>query len=88
MFKADMILYSDDFGEDGNMPALVTAIDPEKDNEVFHFADTLVEGRLLSKGDTESLVMGSWLAEDIGAKVGYWVTLVTRETEGFLRRLT
>ncbi len=27
-FAADMILYSDDFGEDGNMSVRVTAIDP------------------------------------------------------------
>ena len=83
MFKADMILYSDDFGEDGNLSVMVTAIDPGQDNEVFHFEDTLVEGRLLNKGDQDALLMGSWLAEDIGAKVGYWVTLVTRGNGGF-----
>ena len=87
MFKADMILYSDDFGEDGNLSVMVTAIDPGQDNEVFHFADTLVEGRLLNKGDQDALLMGSWLAEDIGAKVGYWVTLVTRGNGGFFEAM-
>lgn len=83
MFSADMILYSDDFGEDGNLPVLVTAIDPERDNTVFHYSDTLVEGRFLEKGEENGILLGSWLAEDIGAKVGYWVTLVTRGNGGF-----
>ena len=83
IFKADMILYSDDFGEDGNLSVMVTGIDSETDNQVFHFEDTLVEGRLLNKGEKDGILMGSWLAEDIGAKVGYWVTLVTRGNGGF-----
>ncbi len=82
MFSADMILYREDFGEDGNMPVLVAAIDPDLDNTVFRFEETLVEGRFLQNGQNE-LVIGSWFAEDIGAKVGYWVTVVTRGNGGF-----
>jgi ABC-type lipoprotein release transport system permease subunit len=87
LFKADMILYSDDFGEDGSLSAMVTGIDPEMDNEVFHFEDTLVEGRMLEKGESNGMIMGSWLAADIGAKVGYWVTLVTRGNGGFFEAI-
>jgi ABC-type lipoprotein release transport system permease subunit len=82
MFSADLILYSDDFGEDGNMPVQVTAVNPELDNTVFRFEDTRIEGRFVESG-TNELVIGSWFAEDIGAKVGYWVTLVTRGNGGF-----
>jgi ABC-type lipoprotein release transport system permease subunit len=46
-FAAEMILYSDDFGENGNMNVKVTAIDPTQDFEVYRFEDTLVEGRFL-----------------------------------------
>ncbi|MHC1692667.1 MAG: ABC transporter permease [Sphaerochaetaceae bacterium] len=81
-FAADMLLFAEDFGEDGNISTLVTAIDPTLDNTVFHFEDTLVEGRFLAPGEN-AVVMGSWLAEDIGAKVGYWVTLLTRGNGGF-----
>lgn len=81
-FAADMILYSDDFGEDGNLPVQVTAIDPELDNSVFRFEETLVEGKFPAPG-TNQMVIGSWFAEDIGAEVGYWVTLVTRGNGGF-----
>ncbi|MFA7018036.1 MAG: FtsX-like permease family protein [Sphaerochaetaceae bacterium] len=87
MFKADMILYSDDFGEDGNLSVMVTGIDPEQDNRVFHFEDTLVEGRFLNKGEQNGILLGSWLAEDIKAKIGYWVTLLTRGNGGFFEAI-
>ena len=82
-FAADMILYQDDFGEDGNMSVQVTAINPATDFEVYRFEDTLIEGRFLQSGEMDGIVLGSWFAEDIGAKVGYWVTLVTRGKGGF-----
>lgn len=87
VFKADMILYSDDFGEDGNFPVVVTAIDPEKDYEVFHYKDTLVEGRFLHKGEEDGILLGSWFAEDIGAEIGYWFTLLTRGHGGFFEAI-
>lgn len=82
-FAADMILYQDDFGEDGNMSVQVTAINPATDFDVYRFENTLIEGRFLQSGEMDSIVLGSWFAEDIGAKVGYWVTLVTRGKGGF-----
>ncbi|PKL12014.1 MAG: ABC transporter permease, partial [Spirochaetae bacterium HGW-Spirochaetae-8] len=81
-FSADMILSSEDFGEEGNLPVLITAIDTKTDNDVFRFTDTLIEGRFLQPGE-DAVVLGSWFAEDLGAKVGYWVTLVTRGNGGF-----
>lgn len=86
MFSADLILYSEDFGEDGNMPVQVTAVDPALDNEVFRFEETLIEGRFPQPG-TNELVIGSWFAEDIGAKTGYWVTLVSRGNGGFFEAM-
>ena len=83
MFTSEMILYSDDFGEDGNMSVLVTAINPETDNDVFHFEDTLIDGRFLKADDEAGVLIGSWFAEDIGAELGYWITLVTRGNGGF-----
>lgn len=82
VFSGDLILNSRDFGEAGNMSVEVTAIDPQTDYDVFHFGDTLVEGRFLEPGD-EGILMGSWFAEDIGAEVGYWITIVTRGNGGF-----
>ena len=82
-FAADMILYSDDFGEDGNLAVRVTAIDPKTDFDVYAFENTLLEGRFLEPGEMDGLVLGSWFAEDIGAQVGYWVTILTRGKGGF-----
>ncbi len=83
MFAADMVLYSQDFGEDGNLSVQVTAIDPETDFDVYHYSDTLQDGRFLKPGEMDGIVIGSWLAEDIGAKVGYFVTLLTQGNGGF-----
>ncbi|HAK47075.1 MAG TPA: ABC transporter permease [Spirochaeta sp.] len=82
VFSGDMILNADDFGEDGNIPVTVTAIDPQLDFDIFHFGDTLAAGRFLERGE-EAALLGSWLAEDIGAKVGYWITIITRGNGGF-----
>jgi ABC-type lipoprotein release transport system permease subunit len=82
MFSGDLILNAEDFGETGNMPVQVTAIDPERDFDVFHFGDTLVEGRFLEPGE-EAAIIGSWLAEDIGAETGFWITVLTRGNGGF-----
>jgi len=85
-FAGDMILGSDDFGVDGNMSVVVTAIDPEKDFDVFHFEDTLVQGRFL-KADEDAILIGSWFAEDIGVEVGNWITIVTRGNGGFFEAM-
>ncbi len=82
VFSGDLILNSQDFGEDGNMAITVTAVDPERDFEVFEFGRTLSEGRFLKPGE-DAVLLGSWFAEDIGAKVGYWITIVTRGNGGF-----
>ena len=82
VFSADMIINKQDFGEDGNMAVTVTAVDTDRDFDVFHYEDTLVKGRFLEPGD-DAVLMGSWLAEDIGADVGYFITIVTRGNGGF-----
>lgn len=81
-FAGDLILNKEDFGEDGNMPVSVVAIDPARDFDVFQYKNTLEEGRFLKPGE-DAVVMGSWMAEDIGAKVGYWITVVARGNGGF-----
>ena len=81
-FSAEMILYSDDFGEDGYLPVTITAITAD-DAQVYPLTETLAEGRLLFEGEAEAILLGSWLAEDIGAKVGSMVTITAQGKEGF-----
>ncbi|MBB6482616.1 ABC transporter permease [Spirochaeta isovalerica] len=85
-FYGEMILNKQDFGEDGNISVQVTAINPLRDEDVFHFRDTLVDGRFLNPGD-EGILLGSWLAEDIGAEVGSVVTIVARGRGGFFEAM-
>ena len=85
-FSADLILYSEDFGEDGNIPVQVTAIDTALDSTVFDLEQSLMTGRYPEMGSNE-MVIGSWMAEDINAEVGYWVTLVTRGNGGFFEAM-
>lgn len=80
--NGDLILNKQDFGEEGNLPVNVVAIDPRRDFDVFQFKDTLMEGRFLEPGE-DAVVLGSWMAEDIGAKVGYWITVVAKGNGGF-----
>lgn len=81
-FSGDLILNAEDFGEDGNLSVFVTAIDPNRDFDVFQFKPTLKKGRFLEPNE-DAVVLGSWFAEDIGAKIGYWITIVTRGNGGF-----
>lgn len=81
-FAAEMIVRQDPFPEDGSLRIRVTAIDPERDSQVFRFRDTVTAGRWLQAGE-EAILIGSWLAEDLGARVGYTVTIVTRTRDGY-----
>ncbi len=81
-FSADMIVYKDPYPEDGNLPVKVTAIDYKNDSNVFGIGETLEKGRF-PQNEEEGIVIGAWLAEDIGADIGYPVTLVTRTKSGY-----
>ena len=83
-FSADLIVYKDPFPEDGNIPVKITAIDYENDSRVFEIQKTLEKGRF-PDNDEEGIVLGSWLAEDIKADIGYPVTILTRTKSGYFQ---
>ena len=83
-FSADLLVYKDPYPEDGNIPVKITAIDYSNDSNVFDILNTLEKGRFPEK-DEDGIVLGSWLAEDINADVGYPVTLVTRTKSGYFQ---
>ena len=85
-FLADMIVYQDPFPEDGSLQVLVTAIDLERDDRVFALEDTLSRGRWLQPGE-EGALMGSWMAQEIGAEPGYTITLVCRTRDGYYQTM-
>ncbi|MBN2618780.1 MAG: ABC transporter permease [Spirochaetales bacterium] len=74
------IIYSNEyFPKEGSTQVLFTAVDLDSDNNVFNVMHekNLVDGRFMENGSDE-VVIGSWLAEDIGAKVGSVFTLSLR----------
>ncbi|MDA3958752.1 FtsX-like permease family protein [Oceanispirochaeta sp.] len=85
-FGGDLIIYKDPFPEDGNLQVRVTAIDVDHDSDVFKIKDNVARGRYLEAGE-EGLLMGQWLARDMGADVGYEVTIVTRTIDGYYQTM-
>ena len=81
-FSAELIVYRDPFPEDGSLYAQVFGIDTATDHEVFALEETLAEGRFIAAGD-DGVVLGGWLAEDLGARVGYPLTISTRTRRGY-----
>jgi len=85
-FIADLVVYKDPFPEDGSLQVVATALDPVEDSRVFSLSGTVAKGRWLEAGRDEA-VLGEWLAQDLGAEVGYPVTLVTRTRDGYFQTL-
>ncbi len=79
---AELFFNEDWFAVSGSASARLTAVDSLRDAGVFRISDSVTEGRWLGKGD-EGIVLGGWLADDIGAEVGFWITVECRGRGGF-----
>ncbi len=77
----ELIIREDPFPQDGSMQVKVVAIDPLHDGDVYRLERTLEEGSYLQPGK-EGFLIGAWLAEDIGAEIGYPLTLRVRTKPG------
>ena len=82
LFPAELVVHRDPYPEDGAVHTRVYAIDPTQDDMVFPFGSVVLAGRYLRPGE-DGVLLGSWLAENLGAEVGYPLTLVTRTRRGF-----
>lgn len=80
--SGDIYFNEDFFAVAGSVTAKISAVDPQKDALVFKTAKTVTDGRWLKNGD-QGVVLGSWIAEDIGAKVGYTISIECRGRGGF-----
>jgi len=81
VFNAEIIVNEDPWKSDGYLQVQTIAIDTESDESVFKLKNSLASGRYL-KADEDGIMLGSWIAEDLGAQVGYPLTLVTRTRDG------
>jgi ABC-type lipoprotein release transport system permease subunit len=86
VFRGELIMRKNPFPEDGSIQARITAVDPQKDGRVFEVNDSISAGRWLEEEEL-GVVMGAWLAEDIGAEVGYPLTIVTRTQNGYYQTI-
>ena len=73
------------YGE-GSMYVKVIAIDPERDEKIYRLSDTLAQGRYLEAGE-QGVVLGEWLAQDLGIEVGEEITIRTRTRYGAFQTL-
>ncbi len=86
-FRGELIVQQDPFDEAGSFPSQFTALDPAQDGRVFDLEQTVAEGRWLEPGE-EGVVLGGWLAEDIGAELGYPITIKTKDRDGYYQTMT
>jgi ABC-type lipoprotein release transport system permease subunit len=92
VFRADLAVRQDPYPTDGSLQVRGYAIDPARDEDVFRLSRTIEEGQALQPGPTPEgqlpgALIGIWLAEDLGAEVGYPITLITRTREGFYQTI-
>ncbi len=81
-FRGELIVHYDPYPEDGSAHLSMYGIDPERDPRVFRIDEAITKGRYLEPGEHGLLISG-WLAERLGAEVGYPVTITTRTRDGF-----
>lgn len=81
VFSGEMIVNKDPWPESGSVRARFYAIDPDRDASVFKLAECLQKGHWLTPGE-EGIVIGEQMAKDLGAEIGFPVTIVTRTRDG------
>jgi putative ABC transport system permease protein len=86
-FTGELIVYQDPFPEDGSMQVRLMAVDSLRDANVYPVENALEEGGTWLQPGENGVILGSWLADDIGAKVGYPITVVTRTRDGAFQTL-
>ncbi|HDQ13972.1 MAG TPA: ABC transporter permease [Sediminispirochaeta sp.] len=85
-FSGELIMRQDPYPEDGSMQTRVIAIDPSLDTEVYLLDESISRGRFLEQ-DEMGVVIGEWLAEDIGADIGSPLTIITRTKSGYFQTI-
>lgn len=80
--SAELYFNEDYFAVPGSLSAKISAVDPARDSTVFRTASMVDSGRWLESGD-RGVVLGSWLAEDIGARCGYVISVECKGRGGF-----
>jgi ABC-type lipoprotein release transport system permease subunit len=85
-FQADLIVQENPFPTDGSITVRAFGIDVIEEQRVYSIGNFIESGRYPEPGEY-GLVLGAWLARELGAEIGYPITLVTRTREGFFQTL-
>jgi ABC-type lipoprotein release transport system permease subunit len=86
VFPAELFVGLEDDAGEGSLFVKGVGLDPETDGGVYRLAETVREGRFLRAGEPE-LLLGDWLARDLGTAVGDWVTVRARTRYGAFQTL-
>lgn len=81
VFAAEMVINKDPWPQDGSLNVRCVAIDPERDGTVFKLRECLAKGEWLKPGQ-EGVLIGAQMATDLGADIGYPITVVARTYDG------
>jgi putative ABC transport system permease protein len=73
------------YGE-GSLFVKVVAVDPRTDETIYRLSETVAQGRYLQPGE-QCVLLGEWLAEDLGIGVGEEITIRTRTRYGAFQTL-
>ena len=74
------------FYSEGSLFVKIVAVDPRTDETIYRLSETVAEGRYLQPGE-QGVLLGEWLAEDMGIEVGEEITIRTRTRYGAFQTL-
>jgi ABC-type lipoprotein release transport system permease subunit len=80
-FKADTVILDSDYNQKGNIMAVINAVDPLRDSDVFQVTESIVEGRFPEEGE-DTAAIGLWMSEDLGIEIGDILLLNTETRHG------
>lgn len=91
------IYFSEEYFETaGSVSGILSAVDTAKDSSVYKISDEIESGSWLAgskdtsideSGVSTGAVIGSWLAKDMKAELGYYITVQCRGRGGFIQTM-
>lgn len=81
--KGEAIVYYDPFPEDGSLQVQLYGVDLATQERVFNYHNVIADGEWLTTEGRTDVVIGGWLADDLGAEVGFPITIATQTKKGF-----
>ncbi len=86
------IYFNEDYFEtSGSITGILQGVDVQKIDSVYKLSDSLQSGSWLKKDEGEDFcsgaVVGSWIADDMGAQVGWYITVQCKGKGGFTQTM-